>query len=1332
MATSIIQFDNGTKLSLVIRDNNQIVNLTNTSVEVLISHKGTGSIKHAEITDATKGMCEVTLYSEDVQYEGVYNFQATVIFADGKRFSSDIQRFTVSKKLDSVNSPPPGNGNGHTSVSPSTTNGNILVNGLELKVYNDQDIRDQINTINNLEIIQRLGINESGNLTIDGIEQTGVELEELNEEINLIKQSDIFTRLGVSSNGLLTIDGIEQSASGGGEEMTLIIKDYFDGNTNITKTYTEDMVGFDIINDHTTTGLTFTINNITIPVGASESYTANFAPYRSLSINTTVPYRATVRAPLRGIAPDTTAPNNVTGFTVTNITTSSLTISWNASTSTDTTEYEIYQGSTLLNSVTETDYNVTGLTASTSYTFTVKAKDGSGNIATGTSVTVSTSAPDLISPNEVTNLTASNITATSLTLSWTASSSSDVSAYEVYRGSTFLSTVTGTTYNVSGLTASTQYTFTVKAKDTSNNVSTGVSVNATTTNVVDTTAPNNVTNLVASNITQTGVTLTWAASTSTDVANYQIYNGTTNIGQASGTEFIISGLTAGTQYTFIVKAKDTSSNESSGTTVTATTSSESTTVTSVELDKISSTLEQDQSIQLTATVLPSNAPNKDVTWSSSDTNIATVNNTGLVTAVGIGNATITVTTVDGGKTDTFNLSITAAIIGFDFNNLSGYADSNHVTFDQTVNYAGYDYSDFVHPSVLYFEEGWNGHNYWMGVNPYASTAGSTENPFLFYSDDGDNWYTPVGLSQPIYPKEADVGNNSDSHIFMDYDGITMHYLNRGALTAGGSMTEVFSTTDGVTFTPRQRIFSSPEYPDYVSPCVCKVDGKYYMFAIDVTDTFHICVLEATDVRGTWTEINRISNGALGELWHLEVQYLNQEFIVIANNKSASGNLISGGNLMLGKFFDVMDTQVVGRSSALITPPTPAYEMVNGTSRQWNAAIYKCSFVMKSQDEFEVFVGFKGSGVSGSTTPWRVSRVVCSRLPQTLDISDYTLHQSYADVTSFPAVNSGKMMEMDYSLYAFDFTLKTLTNFRPVAFADSTNQHFNFYIEDSNLYVELWGVAGGSIPKKKVSYGLAVNDRITMILDNRAELFVNGRLIFQSEEDVVDGFTKRGAQFGTLNTVDAISDINIYKKPQYLYSAANAEAYKTDALDRYSSNTENFVLVDEFNRANGSIGISDNAVTYEIVGSPVIENNSLKPNGVDTNAILVPYTGDYSVLFKLTTALSQRFGFYLKYTDTNNFIKITLPEPSWYPKRLDVVTRKAGVETITSISTFGKLKDNDYRNCRIDVISNVAHLYINSVHMGSITIPNETFNGKIGFTGGLGTTQYDYAIIEKLV
>ncbi|MBR2451066.1 MAG: Ig domain-containing protein [Paludibacteraceae bacterium] len=74
-------------------------------------------------------------------------------------------------------------------------------------------------------------------------------------------------------------------------------------------------------------------------------------------------------------------------------------------------------------------------------------------------------------------------------------------------------------------------------------------------------------------------------------------------------------------------------------------------VTSVALDKAEVTLEVKETTTLVATITPANATNQNVTWSTSDAQVATVEN-GVVTAVALGTATITVATEDGNLTAT--------------------------------------------------------------------------------------------------------------------------------------------------------------------------------------------------------------------------------------------------------------------------------------------------------------------------------------------------------------------------------------------------------------------------------------------------------------------------------------------------------------------------------------------------------------------------------------------------------------------------------------------------------------------------------------------------------
>ena len=77
---------------------------------------------------------------------------------------------------------------------------------------------------------------------------------------------------------------------------------------------------------------------------------------------------------------------------------------------------------------------------------------------------------------------------------------------------------------------------------------------------------------------------------------------------------------------------------------------------SISLNETSLSIVNTNSATLTATVLPSNAVNKTVTWKSSNTAVATVSSSGIVTAKSVGTATITATTTDG-----TNLSASCAV-----------------------------------------------------------------------------------------------------------------------------------------------------------------------------------------------------------------------------------------------------------------------------------------------------------------------------------------------------------------------------------------------------------------------------------------------------------------------------------------------------------------------------------------------------------------------------------------------------------------------------------------------------------------------------------------------
>src|SRR5687767_9568557 len=176
--------------------------------------------------------------------------------------------------------------------------------------------------------------------------------------------------------------------------------------------------------------------------------------------------------------PDAQPPTAPTNLDASNITTTSIVLSWTASTDNiGVTGYDVYQNGIKINSsnITGTSYNITGLTAGTTYSYFVKAKDAAGNQSTTSATLDVTTAPaDTEPPTAPANLASTIIALTSFKLDWTASTDNvGVTGYDVYQNGVKInpSNITTTTYNVTGLLSATLYSYTIKAKDAAGNQS---------------------------------------------------------------------------------------------------------------------------------------------------------------------------------------------------------------------------------------------------------------------------------------------------------------------------------------------------------------------------------------------------------------------------------------------------------------------------------------------------------------------------------------------------------------------------------------------------------------------------------------------------------------------------------------------------------------------------------------------------------------------------------------------------------------------------------------------------------------------------------------------
>ena len=194
---------------------------------------------------------------------------------------------------------------------------------------------------------------------------------------------------------------------------------------------------------------------------------------------------------------------------------------------------------------------------------------------------VDKAAADTEAPTAPAAVTATDVTETTAKVAWDeASDNVGVVGYNVYVNETKVNDelVTGTEYDLTGLTEETEYTVTVTAVDAEENESVrSEAVTFTTLKTeepADTEAPTVPANVKASEITYTKATIAWEASTdNVEVAGYNVYvNGTqVNDTLVATTEYVLTGLTEGTEYTVEVEAVDTNNNVSAKAAATFTT-----------------------------------------------------------------------------------------------------------------------------------------------------------------------------------------------------------------------------------------------------------------------------------------------------------------------------------------------------------------------------------------------------------------------------------------------------------------------------------------------------------------------------------------------------------------------------------------------------------------------------------------------------------------------------------------------------------------------------------------------------------------------------------------
>lgn len=272
---------------------------------------------------------------------------------------------------------------------------------------------------------------------------------------------------------------------------------------------------------------------------------------------------------------------------------------------------------------------------------------------------------------------------------------------------------------------------------------------------------------------QVGTTAQLSATISPSNATYKTVNwSSTNSSVASVSDSGLLTANAVGKTTIYATAKDGSGVTGS---CSVTVQDEAIHVTSVSLSKASLTVKTGERATLTATILPNDATNKNVSWSSSDTSVTTVSN-GEVRGISVGTATITVKTADGNKTATCAVTVEQGEASGDdyYNSIDGNSSSllsdlqglNKSKRTRTVGYSSmgtsangsFKYTDYDPETVKYDSKG----------QPYGTSVLS------FYSGKSVTNFN----REHVWP-DSRGGGSVDNDIFMPRPTIQAENSNRG-------------------------------------------------------------------------------------------------------------------------------------------------------------------------------------------------------------------------------------------------------------------------------------------------------------------------------------------------------------------------------------------------------------------------------------------------------------------------------------------------------------------------------------------------------------------------
>ena len=266
----------------------------------------------------------------------------------------------------------------------------------------------------------------------------------------------------------------------------------------------------------------------------------------------------------------------------------------------------------------------------------------------------------------------------------------------------------------------------------------------------------------------------------------------------------------------------------------------------------------------------------------------------------------------------------------------------------------------MHPKVLYFENGFGGHTFWMAYTPYPFSIDRYENPCIAWSDDGYSWVNIDG--NPLDDPE-NIGYNSDTHLV--YNPIT-HNLEcwYRYVSNGSPAQEIIKrklSSNGTDWGNAETLMtdSTGTYNKILSPSVITDGTTYHMWVVDSpNNAIKYFTANASDLTN-WTFVRNIvlsySDGSLSNYkpWHIDViQNSEGRYVLCVMCRSSSGPW----------------SLFIATSNDNETYETP-YPVIVGSGR-WDKKLYRSSIV-QVRNKYIIYYSACGDTVEGGGNYWGI-------------------------------------------------------------------------------------------------------------------------------------------------------------------------------------------------------------------------------------------------------------------------------------------------------------------------------------------------------------------------